>query len=77
MEKHNNKYCNFREIKSFYIETKILSNLSLKRKLIFFSYNKKYQKKHKINLDTYKKISQRYKEAEKMEVEKNIEFIQI
>ena len=65
MEKNNNNYCNFGEIKSFFIETKILSNLIFKKKLILFSYNKKYQKKHKINLDTYKKISQRYKEAEK------------
>ena len=47
-------------IKSFYILKRIFSLLEINKKLELISYNKKLQNNFGINIDTYKKASNRY-----------------
>ena len=54
-----------KEIKSFYIIKEIFSNLKEKKKLDLIIYNKSIQKLMGYNIDYYKKISGKYKKAEK------------
>ena len=54
-----------KEIKSFYIIKEIFSYLKEKKKLYLIIYNKSIQKRMGYNLDYYKKVSGKYKEAEK------------
>ena len=64
-EKENIESVNFNNIKSVFIKKKIFSFLYKRRELDIIIYNKNIQKQLDINLDIFKKISGKYKIAEK------------
>jgi len=61
-------------IKSLFILKKILTYLRKNKELSIFVNSKYFQRKLNYNIEYYKKISGKYKIAEKMEKEKNILF---
>ena len=63
-EKHK-ELENIEMIKSFTVLKKILSLLWCTKKLYLFIYNKKFQNKLSLNIETYKNFSRRYKIVEK------------
>ena len=64
-EKENNESVNLNNIKSVFVKKKIFTFLDKTRELNIIIYNKNYQKQLDINLDIFKKISGKYKIAEK------------
>jgi len=61
------------EIKSSFILKKIFNFLNAKQKLNIIIYNKQLQEKIEVNIEDYKKISGKYKIAQK--TGKGVEYI--
>ena len=61
MEFETNSLTQINNIKSIYLFKKVFSLLDEKIKLLLLNHNKKIQKKLKIDIERFKKLSQRYR----------------
>ena len=58
-------YINLRDIKSYFIIKRIFSFLNEKQKLNMIIYNKEIQKIFSVDIENYKKITEKYKIGER------------
>ncbi len=61
MEFETNSFTQINNIKSIYLLKKVFSLVDEKIKLLLLNHNKKIQKKLKIDIERFKKLSQRYR----------------